>query len=1206
MRKLSLTIGILGIVLNLFAQSPHGVSLKIDCSDCHTTGSWEFISASSNFNHSTTTFVLEGQHQFVDCRSCHVSMVFSEAKTNCVDCHTDMHNNTLGLDCARCHTPKTWIIENVTDLHQQSRFPLLGAHRIANCIDCHLSSSNLDFSLLGVECIDCHRQDYNQTTNPNHVQANISLNCIECHKIDAMDWNASSFNHDFFPLIKGHEVADCITCHTSGILESIPKDCYSCHQADFEGSSNPSHRILGFSTTCEDCHTIDPNWTPATFEDHDLQFFPIYSGKHRGEWDRCSECHTQSGNYSAFSCIDCHAHNQSDMNSAHQGLDNYTYNNLACMACHPSGSADEIFDHNTTAFPLKGQHRTTICTDCHTQGFSNISSECVACHTENYNQALDPRHIEAGISKECKECHDENAWKPSSFNHTVTSSFELSGGHAGRQCSDCHIGTTTDAVNDCFACHKTNYNEAKEHISLSFSHNCLDCHNTTDWKLFTFDHNTTAFALTGSHVSVSCESCHTEVYAGTSAICNSCHLDNYNAATDPSHTGAGISTNCEDCHNAIDWKPSIFNHLTTSGFELSGGHSGRQCSDCHIGTTSEANPDCYSCHSANYTTAPDHLTLAFSHDCIQCHNNVDWKDAFFDHSTTNFPLTGAHTGADCNDCHSNGFVGTSALCESCHTDKYLQTNNPSHSNLGISRKCDDCHNTVNWIPSTFNHLTTSGFELSGGHSGRECSDCHTSNASDANSDCYSCHSANYASAPNHLTSVYPHDCTRCHNVVDWSDANFDHSITNFPLTGSHAGVDCNVCHTNGYAGTSTLCQSCHTDNYNQAINPSHSSSGISKDCDACHNTLNWVPSTFNHTITTGFALSGAHAGRQCSDCHIGTTTGASSDCYSCHATNYNAAPNHLTSAFPHDCLQCHNNVNWNDATFDHNTTNFPLTGSHIGVNCIDCHSNGYAGTSTDCYNCHSSSFNAAPNHLSSAFPHDCLICHNNVDWKDATFNHNTTNFPLTGAHISVDCASCHTNGYTGTSSECSACHQSNYNQTSNPNHSAIGLSTNCDDCHSTTPGWDPATFPIHNSYYALNGAHAAIATNCYLCHAGNYNSTPNTCYACHTSDYNGTTDPSHIAANFPTDCASCHSENAWKPATFNHDSEYFPIYSGKHRGQWNNCSDCHTQASNYSIFACINCHEHNKTDTDSHHRDVSGYKYISANCLSCHPTGRAD
>jgi hypothetical protein len=39
------------------------------------------------------------------------------------------------------------------------------------------------------------------------------------------------------------------------------------------------------------------------------------------------------------------------------------------------------------------------------------------------------------------------------------------------------------------------------------------------------------------------------------------------------------------------------------------------------------------------------------------------------------------------------------------------------------------------------------------------------------------------------------------------------------------------------------------------------------------------------------------------------------------------------------------------------------------------------------------------------------------------------------------------------------------------------------------------------------------------------------------------------------------------------------------------------------VFSCTNCHEHNKTEMDSEHREVGGYVYNSVNCLSCHPKG---
>jgi hypothetical protein len=199
---------------------------------------------------------------------------------------------------------------------------------------------------------------------------------------------------------------------------------------------------------------------------------------------------------------------------------------------------------------------------------------------------------------------------------------------------------------------------------------------------------------------------------------------------------------------------------------------------------------------------------------------------------------------------------------------------------------------------------------------------------------------------------------------------------------------------------------------------------------------------------------------------------------------------------------------------------------------------------------------------------------------------------------------CHQGDYNNTPNTCDGCHISEYNSTTNPNHGALGLPVSCDDCHTTNPGWMPATFDIHDNYWPLNGAHAAIANQCVDCHMGNYNSTPNTCFGCHADDYNNTTNPDHAASQFPTTCDDCHSEVAWTPATWDHDGMYFPIYSGRHAGEWNQCVDCHTVPGNYSLFSCIDCHEHNdQAQVDDDHEDVPGYTYTSSACFSCHPTG---
>ncbi|MBK7173148.1 MAG: hypothetical protein IPH84_07925 [Bacteroidales bacterium] len=176
----------------------------------------------------------------------------------------------------------------------------------------------------------------------------------------------AGINHNFFPLTGGHEISDCKTCHTSGSYSSIDAACVSCHQQDYNTAASPNHITLQFSTDCKQCHNLNPGWSPAEYKDHDSQSFPIYSGTHKGEWDNCSDCHTNPSNYAQFTCTNCHEHNQGDTDDEHEGVSGYTYNSIACFGCHPNGSGDGAFDHNSTSFPLTGAHTTTNCSSCHT------------------------------------------------------------------------------------------------------------------------------------------------------------------------------------------------------------------------------------------------------------------------------------------------------------------------------------------------------------------------------------------------------------------------------------------------------------------------------------------------------------------------------------------------------------------------------------------------------------------------------------------------------------------------------------------------------------------------------------------------------------------------------------------------------------------------------------------------------------------------
>jgi hypothetical protein len=341
MRKLSLIIFFTLITVSLvwLKPSPHGKDFKISCEICHSPKGWEIDKSVYSFDHNATQLPLEGQHTGVNCKLCHPTLIFSEANTGCVDCHTDMHNQTVRPDCARCHTAKSWIVENIAEIHQRSRFPLIGPHLTADCTQCHKSESMLQFDPLGVGCIDCHQLDFMSTTQPNHVLGGFSINCTDCHLMNSISWTDADFVHTFFPLTGGHDNVNCRQCHTSGDYTNISNECVSCHQDDYNSTSNPNHISIDFPLICDDCHSTNPGWKPAQFRAHD-SMFPIYSGKHKQEWDNCTDCHSNLGDYSSFSCTDCHAHNQQEMNNEHDGIGGYLFDSEFCYSCHPTGAGD--------------------------------------------------------------------------------------------------------------------------------------------------------------------------------------------------------------------------------------------------------------------------------------------------------------------------------------------------------------------------------------------------------------------------------------------------------------------------------------------------------------------------------------------------------------------------------------------------------------------------------------------------------------------------------------------------------------------------------------------------------------------------------------------------------------------------------------------------------------------------------------------------
>jgi hypothetical protein len=698
--------------------------------------------------------------------------------------------------------------------------------------------------------------------------------------------------------------------------------------------------------------------------------------------------------------------------------------------------------------------------------------------------------------------------------------------------------------------------------------------------------------------------------------------DQSSAVTRSPH--GNLNLPCQNCHTAAGWKPiraiPEFDHNQTK-FPLRGLHQGVACTQCHVKPVfTNVGQRCADCHA-------DIHKRQFGANCEQCHTVKGWTVGVqqINQHQNRFPLLGAHASLDCDACHRGGatgqFQGLSTQCYSCHAKDYQQTSNPSHPASKFSTTCETCHGFDNWLNAKFDHSAV-GFPLTGGHAvpPRQCVDCHVNNNYNLTSTtCITCHLKDFQGAtnPNHVSANFPQTCQQCHSTIAWQPATFDHSLVNFALTGAHTVPprQCTDCHVNNnYNLTSVTCVSCHLKDFQGTTNPDHAQAGFAQTCEICHSTTAWQPATFDHS-KSAFPLTGMHTvpPRQCADCHVNNNYNITvTTCVSCHLKDYQGTsnPNHVTSNFPQTCEQCHNTTSWLNATFNHASTGFNLTGAHTVPprQCTDCHvNNNYNLTTAVCASCHLKDFQGTtnPNHVTAGFPQTCEQCHDTVLWTDAVFNHTTTGFALTGMHATPprQCADCHINGnYNITTSACVSCHLKDYQGTTNPNHVTAGFPQTCEQCHDTVL-WTDAVFNHTTTGFALTGMHTVPPRQCADCHInGNYNITTMTCVSCHQTDYNNALTPvNHISAGFPTTCELCHDTNLWTDGVFNHNNTPFPL-TGMHTVPPRVCADCHVN-NNYTTLptTCVGCHQadYNATSNPGH---AAQPQFFPTTCQTCHTT----
>ncbi len=518
-----------------------------------------------------------------------------------------------------------------------------------NCAKCH--SGNVRSGADPLLCRECHEAIDIRVKAGKGLHGGKDFNqCAKCHSdhlgatFDLVRWKTVSeskdrFDHDKagYKLEGGHIKVKCSDCHQPKNIKDplilktkiefqkktflgLGTECLACHK--------DTHGKMFAKMKCLDCHNME-KWKPAEGFDHNKDTRYIIRGKHIGL--ECAKCHKDGQPWELLparrvkddGCITCHQ----DVHKGKFGRD--------CAKCHQEAGFKMIkvsgFNHDKTRFPLEGNHATVACNLCHKNGASWVLTrfqKCSDCHADfhkgEFTKTLHP--------EKCESCHTVQGFLPANFGvkeHRQTR-FPLKDAHLAIPCAACHTSTSDVhgevikrkfkfASLDCIACHADPHQGQVDKYKTKSG--CLSCHTGASWKEVKFDHGLTGYPLTGRHVKVECQACHTGSFAFKTSSgnrlmipdfaqrrqhCFECHADKHQGQFQEKLKKDGrVVVTCERCHTTTDWYAELFNHDTQSRFKLEGAHEKARCEACHKTQISAGksyvlykpiNAECRTCH----------------------------------------------------------------------------------------------------------------------------------------------------------------------------------------------------------------------------------------------------------------------------------------------------------------------------------------------------------------------------------------------------------------------------------------------------------------------------------------------------------------------------------------------------------------------------------------------------------------------------------
>lgn len=407
-------------------------------------------------------------------------------------------------------------------------------------------------------------------------------------------------------------------------------------------------------------------------------------------------------------------------------------------------------------------------------------------------------------------------------------------------------------------------------------------------------------------------------------------------------------------------------------------------------------------------------------------------------------------------------------CKACHASPW--------SGKKMVDLCVDCHINLVEDPDNFHRVMLAQGQAT------TCRECHPE------------HRGGDAALLSMDLAAFPHD------AVGYSLKAHQELSNGEPFT-------CANCHEQEYASfDQARCMLCHQQAQENFMEKHVAAYGQA--CLDCHDGVDRFQKGFDHS-KLAFPLEGKHINLTCDQCHRGARMvadfkDATQVCSGCHQKD-----DIHQGRLGQDCQACHTPAGWNQAAFDHSKSAFPLQGQHIRLTCNACHLPGvdgntiYQGTPITCYACH-----AQDDAHQGQYGQECEACHTPESWDRVTFNHARTAFPLTGAHLQVQCTQCHVNQvFKGLSIECVSCH-------AEPAFHQALFQSACNTCHTTT-AWLPAQYSGAHRFPMSHGG----ANSCRSCHPDRL--AAYTCYTCHDQTE---TDEEHREEGITNlqDCVRCH------------------------------------------------------------------------------------